>query len=243
MKLVIDRGNTLFKLGVFDGRDLIEVRYLQELNKSTLEDILLTFDVSKAILCSVGGNLSQDLTDLLKAQTKFLSMSNTLSLPIKISYNNPNALGKDRIAAMVGAREMLKGQNVAVIDAGSCICIDLLDEHSVYQGGVITPGLGMKYRALHTFTANLPLLYLDEKHYDCCQNSTEGCIRSGVQNGTIFEIEGFISRCKEICKDLRIVVSGGDADFVARGLKEETIVDKHVVLKGLNVILDENIEE
>ncbi|MCI7562619.1 MAG: hypothetical protein MSS99_04465, partial [Bacteroidales bacterium] len=84
MKLVIDRGNTLFKLGVFDGRDLIEVRYLQELNKSTLEDILLTFDVCKAILCSVGGNLSQDLTDLLKAQTNFLSMSNTLSLPIKI---------------------------------------------------------------------------------------------------------------------------------------------------------------
>ena len=99
MKLVIDRGNTLFKLGVFDGRDLIEVRYLQELNKSTLEDILLTFDVSKAILCSVGGNLSQDLTDLLKAQTNFLSMSNTLSLPIKISYNNPNALVRGDIYA------------------------------------------------------------------------------------------------------------------------------------------------
>lgn len=243
MKLVIDRGNTLFKLGVFDNQDLVEVRYLQELSKSTLEDILLRFDVSRTILCSVGGNLSQDLTDLLKAKTTFLSMSDTLSFPININYNNPHTLGKDRIAAMVGAREMLKGQNIAVIDAGSCICIDLVDADAVYQGGVITPGLGMKYRALYTFTANLPLLYLDEKHYDCCQNSTEGCIRSGVQNGTIFELEGFVSWCKELCKDLSIVVSGGDADFVARGLKEETIVDKHIVLKGLNVILDANTKE
>ena len=240
MNLIIDRGNTLYKTAVFDGSDLKAVEAFKELSVSDLEKIFSKQRISKTILCSVGGKFEEDLIQYLKANTDCYSMDDDLTLPMSLAYKTPDTLGKDRIASVVGALSCAKGRSVIVIDAGSCLCVDYADGNSVYRGGSISPGIGMKYKALHTFTANLPLLDLDETNFGFCGSRTDECIHSGVINGTLFEINGFIEKYTENDETVEVFLTGGYADFIAGRLNREVIVDKHIVLKGLNVILDIN---
>ena len=167
-------------------------------------------------------------------------MTEQLALPVRIAYKTPSSLGKDRIASVVGASQIVEGKSVLVIDAGSCICFDYIDKNAVYHGGSIAPGFEMKYKALHNFTADLPLLNLKSEDVDLCGQSTDMCMHSGVINGTLCEIRGFIDSYSEIDKDLTVMLSGGNADFIAERLNRNVIVEKHLVLQGLNVILDAN---
>ena len=240
MKLIIDRGNTFYKVAVFDNDELVELKTYRNLTIPDLEAAFLSFDIKKSIFCSVGGTEKTEILDFLKGNSEFVSMTEQLVLPIRIAYKTPLSLGKDRIASVVGASQVVKGKAVLVIDAGSCICFDYLGKDAVYHGGSIAPGLGMKYKALHNFTADLPLLDLESESIDLCGQSTDTCIHSGVINGTLCEISGIIDLYREIDKDLVVMLSGGDADFIAERLNRNVIVEKHLVLQGLNVILDAN---
>jgi type III pantothenate kinase len=240
MNLIIDRGNTLYKTAVIDGSDLKAAEAFKELSVSDLEKIFSKQRISKTILCSVGGKFEEDLIQYLKANTDCYSMDDDLTLPISLAYKTPDTLGKDRIASVVGALSCAKGRSVIVIDAGSCLCVDYADGNSVYRGGSISPGIGMKYRALHTFTANLPLLDLAKEEIVVCGAETQECIHSGVINGTLYEIEGFIDYYLQKDNTAEVVLTGGDAELIAKRLNRKVILDKHIVLKGLNVILNAN---
>lgn len=240
MKLVIDRGNTLYKTAVFDRDELVWVEAFESLPIGELEKIFSDFAIGSSILCSVGEKEPKETVDFLKAESCFLSMDDALEFPVRIAYKTVSTLGKDRLASVVGANALLKCRDALVIDAGSCICYDYVDAEAVYRGGAIAPGFAMKYKALHTFTANLPLLDLRETGTDLCACSTEDCIRSGVENGTMFEIEGMVNEFLSLHKDAALVLSGGDAERIAERLHRDAIVEKHLVLKGLNVILDAN---
>lgn len=240
MKLIIDRGNTLYKVAVFDEDKLVEVRSYYDLTVSDLNATFLSFDIKKSIFCSVGGGKNTEILDFLKENSEFVFMTEQLALPIRIAYKTPSSLGKDRIASVVGASQIMEGKPVLVIDAGSCVCFDYIDKNAVYHGGSIAPGFEMKYKALHNFTADLPLLNLKSEDIGLCGQSTDMCMHSGVINGTLCEIRGFIDSYSEIDKDLTVMLSGGNADFIAERLNRNVIVEKHLVLQGLNVILDAN---
>lgn len=240
MKLIIDRGNTLYKVAVFDKDDLVELKTLDNLTISDLEMTFRSFDIKKSIFCSVGGDEKTEILNYLGKNSEFVPMASGLVLPIRIEYKTPYSLGKDRIASAVGASHIIKDKPLLIIDAGSCICFDYVDKNGVYGGGSIAPGFGMKYRALHNFTADLPLLNLEEGVINPCGQSTDACIHSGVVNGTLYEIGGFIDAYRKTDSELVVVLSGGDADFVAERLDRDVIVKKHLVLQGLNVILDAN---
>lgn len=240
MKLIIDRGNTLYKVAVFDKDKLVEVRTYHDLTVSDLNAAFLSFDIKKSIFCSVGGRENIEILNFIKENSEFVFMTEQLALPIRIAYKTPSSLGKDRIASVVGASQIMEGKSVLVIDAGSCICFDYIDKNAVYQGGSIAPGFEMKYKALHNFTADLPLLNLKSEDVGLCGQSTDMCMHSGVINGTLCEIRGFIDSYSEIDKDLTVMLSGGNADFIAERLNRNVIVEKHLVLQGLNVILDAN---
>ncbi len=240
MNFVIDRGNTLYKTAVFDGEKLVETECYEHLTLPTLRNIFSKWRIEKSILCSVAGKEADEVFDFLNANSKFVSMTDEVKFPIEISYKTQSTLGKDRIASVVGAADMFKGHSVLVIDAGSCICCDYLDRHSVYRGGSIAPGFAMKYKALHNFTANLPLLELEKEDVEVCGGATSECMQSGVVNGTLFELRGFVDAYLEMDKELAIVLSGGDCNYIAERLNREVIVEKHLVVRGLNVILDAN---
>ncbi len=235
MNLVIDSGNTRFKAATFTGTKLEEKHSF--LNKEELNGYLKHHTFTNAIV----GSVSMDGNEILgwtKASNKFL-LTHLLPLPIKIKYKTPETLGVDRIAAVCGAMEIFQEKDSLVIDAGTAITYDFVDRQGNYEGGAISPGIGMRFEALHTFTERLPLVTKSGVS-QLIGNSTETSIRSGVLNGVIAEMEGIINNYKELYPDLGVVLCGGDSLFFENKLKPTIFAAPDLVLSGLNRILLHN---
>ena len=157
-------------------------------------------------------------------------------LPFEVAYATPETLGPDRLAAAVGAVGLIgEGQGCVVIDAGSCITIDYVDAGRTFQGGVILPGLDMRFRALHTFTAKLPLLSVNEvKEWpELVGKSTAECMLTGVLNAAVFEIDAFVARLSAQGEALRVMVTGGSAQMLASKLACKAEAVDNLVIRGL----------
>jgi type III pantothenate kinase len=235
MNLAIDGGNTRFKAATFSAMHL-EKTY-SFLNAEELKDFLVhhTFDNAVVSSVSLDGN---ELLSWIKASNKFL-LTHSLPLPIRIRYKTPETLGVDRIAAVCGAIEIFPDSDSLVIDAGTCITYDFVDRHGNYEGGAISPGIEVRFEALHTFTERLPLV-IKEGDLQLIGDSTETCIRSGVLNGVVAEMEGIIIKYKELYPDLGVVLCGGDSFFFENKLKPTIFAAPDLVLSGLNRILLHN---
>lgn len=242
MNLTIDIGNTRSKLGLFDGPELVKQLFW---SSYTIQDII-TFatnhQVKNVILSTVGNPIKSSWEATLERRFFYLQLSHQTPLPIKNAYGTPETLGKDRLAAIVGAWQLYPGENCLVIDAGTCITYDLLSAAGVYQGGNISPGIGLRLRAMHEFTARLPLVEQATVSNPIGQ-STETAMRNGGQLGAVLEMEGFISLFRQRFNRLRIILTGGDADFFAKVLKSKIFVNPDLVLQGLNKILNYNAEQ
>jgi type III pantothenate kinase len=155
------------------------------------------------------------------------------------AYATPKTLGNDRIALVSAASKLYPSQNVLVIDVGTCITFDIINSENQYLGGAISPGLQMRYRALNTFTENLPLLEPQEE-VNLIGNTTMMSMHSGVIFGIISEIDGVISMYKSQYKDLTIILTGGDSVFLCKRLKNSIFANSNFLLEGLNYILEFN---
>ena len=145
----------------------------------------------------------------------------------------------DRIAGVCGAQQKFPGEPCLVIDAGTCITYDFLDRQGNFLGGGISPGLMMRFQAVHTFTSKLPLVNPVEK-VNLIGDSTERCIQSGVINGLAEELNGIIRRYQGEFDGLRVILCGGDARFFENILKGPIFAVPELVLSGLNSILNYN---
>jgi len=230
LKLIIDQGNTQTKLALFQQKKLLKkIVYNQD---NQLRELESQADV--VILSSVG-----DASAVLKELEKdpLLLTTNTI-LPIVNLYESPENLGNDRIAAVVAAATQFPKSNVLVIDAGTCITLDLFMKEG-YQGGSIAPGIHMRLKALHQQTERLPLVDFGGE-VDIIGKNTIQSIQSGVINGVLAEIDGMIDRYKSQFSDLKVMLTGGDFQLFEKGLKNSIFADPDLVLKGLNEILDYN---
>jgi len=167
---------------------------------------------------------------------KKLQLTSTLPLPINNRYKTPETLGVDRIAAVCGALEIFPNRNCLVIDAGTAITYDFMDCDKNYWGGAISPGIAMRFKALHTLTERLPLIGATE-NFQLTGDSTETSIQSGVLYGVIGEMDGFISKYLNLHPDLGVVLTGGDTFFFENNLKQPIFAARELVLSGLNRIL------
>jgi type III pantothenate kinase len=167
-------------------------------------------------------NRFSDVT-ILTAQT---------AAPFTNAYSTPHTLGIDRMVLAVGAVQLFPKQAALIIDCGSCITYDWLNEEGVYYGGAISPGLGMRYEALHQFTARLPLLSPKIPN-DFPGNSTADSIHLGVVQSTVYEIEGFIQAQQAKHANFILILTGGDAEFLAEQLKSPIFVRPTFQLEGL----------
>ena len=140
---------------------------------------------------------------------------------------------------MVAAHFLYPNRNVLVIDAGTCITYDLINKNEEYFGGSISPGLTIRFNALHTFTGKLPLVS-HRNYYELAGNDTETSILSGVINGFLFEVDSVIDSYRDRYDDLKVLVCGGDYQFLADRLKNSIFAIPELVLVGLNEILDYN---
>lgn len=161
-------------------------------------------------------------------------------LPFQNHYQS-STLGSDRKALVTGAMELFGGMNCLIIDAGSCVTFDLLTASYDYLGGSISPGLHMRLKAMHSFTGKLPLPGWDQpRHF--IGKTTEECLLSGAYFGLLAEIEFTIGKYSQEYKDLKVILTGGDASELAMNIKTSIFVDEHLLLYGLNKLLIHNAE-
>jgi type III pantothenate kinase len=176
-----------------------------------------------------------------------LKVSNVIFLnentpvPITTGYETPATLGKDRLAAAVGANYLQPDKNILVIDAGTAITYEFIDSKGVYAGGNISPGLTTRFRALNHFTGKLPLVN-ETEDVPFIGSNTEMAIIAGVVNGIVFEMDGYIDTLKAQYKDFFVFLTGGHSFYFERRLKNHIFADPNLVLTGLNRILEYNAE-
>ena len=241
MNLVIDVGNTLVKVGVFENEILKEKKsFPKEELLTYIENISLSFPDLKNVLIAQVGKLDEDQVAQLQKRFSLLYLDQNTKVPFINSYGTPQTLGVDRIALVSAAAKHYPFKDALVIDAGTCITYDFISASNEYFGGAISPGIGLRYQALHSFTHKLPLLN-KEIPDDLIGNSTTSSIHSGVIGGIVNEIDGFIENYKIRFPDLTVILTGGDAQFLRESIKNDIFANSNFLLEGLNHILEYNV--
>ncbi|MCJ8210736.1 type III pantothenate kinase [Mucilaginibacter sp. RS28] len=242
--LVVDIGNSQAKLAIFQHREILWTAHLPEPDPAVLSDVLSRYQPESAIISTV----KKDHTwhEQLSAYLPVQVFNYRMAANIKNHYRTPETLGLDRLAAVVGAYAEYPEQASLVIDAGTCITYDFVDNQGNYNGGSISPGLQMRFRAMHEFTAALPLVSTDsEKISTAWGDDTPSAMQSGVQNGLKYEVTGFVESYREQHPELNVILTGGDAIFLDTVLKNSIFapyikIDPYLVLRGLNAVIQHN---
>ncbi len=234
MILTIDVGNTNVKVAVFKQFNIIDKFVFQKNNfQNNFQIIFKKYpNHAKAVLASVAKLDEKDSVWLIN-QIEVIEINSDSIFPFKNEYNTPNTLGIDRRVLASGAVLQYPNQHVLIIDAGTCITYDFITNKNEYLGGAISPGLRLRYHALHDYTAKLPLLE-NNLPDNFIGNSTDQSIHSGVVNGLCYEIDGFISEFSVKNEQFTIILTGGDAIFLADRLKSTIFADENFLLKSLH---------
>jgi type III pantothenate kinase len=234
MVLTVDVGNTRIKAAVFEGSTVLEnfVFDKNELEKK-IKKILKKFQNCSDLVIASVGNIEKQSFLAFENQVNLHFLSHEDRFPFINKYATPKTLGIDRMVLAAGATLQYPKQNRLVIDAGTCITYDFIDENDQYLGGAISPGFRLRYEALHNFTARLPLLTLEEPE-SYIGNTTAQSIHSGVVNGFVYEIDGFIDEYRANFANFIIILTGGDAEFLAKRLKNTIFANSNFLLESLN---------
>jgi len=231
--ICIDLGNSLAKIGYFNNQKIQKVD-VHQWNELLTDSILYNnISVAKGIVSSV---LSKTQNEEFKQRFKqIVFLNEQTKLPITLNYTTPQTLGKDRICNAVGAWSENRNNNSLVIDIGTCLKFDFISKNGVYLGGSISPGIHLRYRSLHDYTANIPLLSsTTSKKF--IGTSTKESIVAGVINGMHAEIERFIEIYRQQIDNLTIFVTGGDAKYFDILTKNNIFANQHLTLIGLHEI-------
>ena len=236
MQLIIDVGNTRVKAAIFH-EDALQAghHFLLEDFIEEVGEFAGLYPVKKAIISSVG-RLSEEQARSVQLRFPTIILSHTTPLPFSNDYGTPHTLGVDRIALVAAFAKAYPKKNGLIIDAGTCITYDYITAEGSYKGGAISPGLRLRYETLNNLTANLPLL---EKQLpqSIIGTTTNEAIHSGVVNGVLLEMDGAINHYKEHYNVEIVIITGGDAEFLAKRLKNSIFAHSKFLLEGLNYIL------
>lgn len=243
--LALDIGNTAVKAGCFDGVTLRETGV--GLTAPQVRELVQRWQPAHVIISSVAEDAALRAEELREAVPgEILAFSpGTTAIPLRNAYATPQTLGTDRLAAAVGAAGLRPGQPTLIVDAGTALKHDLVTADGTYYGGSIAPGLQMRLRALHAFTGRLPLLELPplDATIPLVGDSTTGSLLSGVVNGAVAEITGLIAQYQQQYPGLGVLLTGGDAGFLAARLPNRIFVVPELVLLGLNRILVYHVDK
>ena len=238
MNLTLDIGNSGYKMAVFEGKTKVSFARVNDFNRESFEKFISNFVFDKAIISSVRVT-PEFVTNVLSARNIYIhTISYKSKLPFKIQYKTPETLGSDRVANLAGAFNFFPNENILIIDAGTAITYDFLI-NGVYKGGNISPGIGIRFKALNNFTEKLPLVSIKE-NFDSTGQTTHDAILSGVVNGTIYEINEYIRTFKKKYLNNKIILTGGDSEYINAKLDDQIMCIPDLVNEGLNFILEYN---
>ncbi|MDR1698360.1 MAG: type III pantothenate kinase [Prevotellaceae bacterium] len=240
MNLIIDQGNTCTKAAIFSADKLLHLqRFEGEPAETDIIALRENFPFQNAILSSVthGRKIKETLQ---KYAENFVELSPQTPVPLENLYRTPETLGQDRLAVAVGANSLFPNRNLLIIDSGTAITYDVVNDRNQYLGGNIAPGMDMRFRALHEFTHKLPLVNYRENKY-LLGNDTETAILQGVVAGIGFEMKGYMTKLRKKYPELLTFLTGGNAFCFKEQLKNNIFVSENLLLTGLNKILLYNV--
>jgi len=241
MYLCIDHGNSRTKTGVFnEAGQLVSLDAFVDDVANRLKKILNDHQIQHAIL-SITGKSEWNVSEVHLPIT-WIELSHQIPLPIQIIYTTPETLGRDRIASACGANALYPGQNLLVVDAGTCVTMDMVLGTGVFLGGNIAPGIRMRLEAMHEKTARLPLV---EPAFPVLAfgDSTLHAMQNGACLGVIMEIEGILNRAREAYGSISVVITGGDSALLATQIESQIFVEPELVIHGLFQILSLNVHK
>ncbi len=236
--LCFDFGNTRLKCAVFDDGTLRDVIILQDDNPETIDNLVKQFHPSKSILSSVI-NHNPEVENILNGSTRFHKLDAKSKLPVTTPVGKPETIGADRLALVVAAVYLHPDRHNLVIGLGSCITYNFVNKFSEFLGGGISPGLEMRFKAVHEFTAKLPLIKPDP-NFPLIGYDTRTNILSGVILGMCREIEGITDEYALKYSNFNVLLTGGDMTFFAPHLKKKIFADPYLIFKGLYAISEIN---
>ncbi len=240
--LVIDIGNSFVKLAVFDENNIVYNHTTPAITTDFISHLIKTKKVNQLIVSSVKKDIGFDEA-VIASQVNYIKFTAHTKSPIKNKYQTPESLGLDRLAVVIGANYIYPNQAVLVIDAGTCITYDSINSEKEYFGGSISPGIKMRFDAMHHFTSKLPQLNFDSSFNKNSGTNSNEAISSGAINGSVYEAEGFIKVFLETHKNGRIILCGGDSSFFDTKFKNSIFAnlilhEPNLVLIGLNTVVN-----
>ena len=242
MQLAVDIGNSRIKYAVFKDEELIESDIDDRDPTVIVKDNIEKFPAINAIIISSVNEQIDPESITIPETANHVFLDHKTPIPLENEYKSPETLGHDRIALMVALQDKFPGQNALVIDIGTCVTYDLVNDKSTYVGGIISPGIGLRYSAMHSGTARLPQIEFDPNRFPgILGTDTVSCMETGVLQGLSNEIEGTIKHLELQFNDLKIMLTGGDYKMFEKALKNSIFADPNAVLRGLNKILQYNL--
>lgn len=238
VSIVIDQGNTLTKVGVFNSEKIIKTFIFPIFTGSEWSQICKGYKISKVLFASV----KESMPDFLISKDYFLhELTHQSNLPFKSNYKTMSTLGVDRIGnvAAIFSYQLFPA---LIIDIGSCITYDYVDSEKIFQGGAISPGINMRFKAMHEYTGKLPLVAFQEDLTFKIGTTTSESMISGVTEGIKGEINRYIEKFSPKTGELTIFLTGGDARFFDLEAKNHIFANSHLTLLGFNEILKLNAQ-
>ncbi len=253
MLLAIDIGNTNIVIGVIREDEIlfkariatdrlrtsdqygVEMLNLLQMFRIPREDI--TDCIISSVVPPVFNSVYTGVIKLIGKQP--LVVGPGLKTGLNIHVDTPSQVGADRIVAAVAALAEYTAPLV-LIDMGTATTIEVVEPENVYLGGVIFPGVMVSLDSLTSRTAQLPGISLDKPRNVIGRNTVD-CMRSGAMYGTAAMLDGMIDRiAEELGHRSTIIATGGIAQFIIPLCKHEIILEKELLLKGLNVLYKKN---
>ncbi len=239
--LIVDEGNTLCKIAVLDKSEVLCEWSAGEFDMAKAAELVEQFSVDKAVVASTRGGAEQICEQLRSKIDRVLHFSSQTEVPIEVEYSSRQTLGADRIAVAVGVVCEMGIRNALIVDMGSAITYDVV-ENGAFKGGNISLGVAMRFKALHEFTASLPLCEAAEPNNKFGQ-STKEAIEQGVMQGILHEIEGYVKRISTENEKKSVIFCGGDAESFVNRIKSAIFAPRKLMFTGLNRILEYNVSQ
>ena len=236
--LCFDFGNTRLKCGVFDNEVLSDVVALPDDSNATISELIDTYRPDRALLSSVI-NHNEEMEALLARACSFHKLGLSSVLPVTTPVSKPETIGADRLALVVAASAANPGRHSLVIGLGTAITYNFVNKKKEFLGGGISPGLEMRLKSMHSFTARMPLVKADW-NFPLVGYDTRTNILSGVILGMAREIDGMIDLYHERYSNLNVLLTGGDSAYFAHHLKNKIFADFNLLFKGLYAISELN---
>jgi type III pantothenate kinase len=236
--LCFDFGNTRMKCAVFTDGNFVKEEVLENDGEETIAALLDLYHPDRSILSSVIDH-NPLLEKLLEGATRFHKLNHQSKLPVTTPVGKPETIGADRLALVVAAVTLFPEKNNLVIGLGSAITYNYVNKYKEFVGGGISPGMEMRFKSLHVFTAKLPMVKADW-NFPLAGYDTRTNILSGVILGMAKEIDGIIEAYEEKYDNFNVLLSGGDSVYFSRHLKKKIFTDPYLIYKGLYAISEFN---